>query len=138
MREIELHVRQTITYTMPRAGTARRKREREGLPPIKPGKRGWVYGSKLPFFQAHHDDYLSAAEIKGTGDFYDKVSQLYLKKYRYNTGSDEDLDKDQDVADDVDPDDDEEAEENRTETEHEERAAYFKTLRQVRSIFDIW
>ncbi|KAJ7910755.1 hypothetical protein B0H13DRAFT_2329068 [Mycena leptocephala] len=89
---------------MPRAGTAARKRERQGLPPVKPGKRGWVYGSKLPFFEAHHDAYLTAAEMKSTGDFYDKVSQLYLKTYGYNTGWNEDLDEGQDVADDVDPD----------------------------------
>ncbi|KAJ7823359.1 hypothetical protein B0H13DRAFT_1919665 [Mycena leptocephala] len=114
---------------MPRAGTAARKCERQGLPPVKPGKRGWVYGSKLPFFEVHRNAYLTAAEMKSTGDFYDKVSQLYLKTYGYNTGWNEDLDEGQDVADDVDPDEDEEAEDDRTEREREERAAYFKVLR---------
>ncbi|KAJ7429451.1 hypothetical protein B0H11DRAFT_2265630 [Mycena galericulata] len=71
---------------MPRIGTAARKRDREGLPPAKPGKVGWVHGTKIPFFEA--------------------VGQLYLEKYGYNTAWEDDLEEDQDVADDVDPDED--------------------------------
>lgn len=91
---------------MPRKGTAARRRAREGLPPVKPGKIAWVHGTKLVFFEAHKDAFLAAAEIKEMGDFYSRVSQLYLNKYGYNTPWDEDLEEGQDVADDVDPDED--------------------------------
>ncbi|KAJ7863655.1 hypothetical protein B0H14DRAFT_2574824 [Mycena olivaceomarginata] len=91
---------------MPRAGTAARRREHEGRSPAKPGKVGWVHGTKLPFFQAHKDEFLAAAEIKGTGAFYEKIAHLYLAKYGYNLDWHEDLHSDQDVADDVDPTED--------------------------------
>ncbi|KAF8210234.1 hypothetical protein K438DRAFT_1959508 [Mycena galopus ATCC 62051] len=91
---------------MPRAGTAARRCERAGLPPVKPGKVGWVHGSKLPFFQAHKDKFLAAAETGGTAAFYKLVVQLYLGKYGYNVPWTSDLKKGQDVADDVDPDED--------------------------------
>ncbi|KAJ7021709.1 hypothetical protein C8F04DRAFT_1195180 [Mycena alexandri] len=55
---------------MPRAGTAARRREREGLPPTKPGPRSWVFGSKLKLFTAHKDEYLAESEQKTTGSFY--------------------------------------------------------------------
>ncbi|KAJ7464941.1 hypothetical protein B0H11DRAFT_2240370 [Mycena galericulata] len=111
---------------MPRRGTSARRRERQGLPPVKPGKVGWVHGSKLPFFEIYKDDFVAAAELKETGAFYDRISQLYLAKYGYNTGWDEDLEEDQDIADDVDPDEDV----NKLSTEEgEKRAAYGKTLR---------
>ncbi|KAJ7899933.1 hypothetical protein B0H13DRAFT_2336692 [Mycena leptocephala] len=117
---------------MPRAGTAARRRVREGLPPVKPGKRGWVHRTKLPFFEEHKDAYIAAAEIKETGDFYDRISQLYLKKYGYNTDWDEDLEEDQEVADDVDPDEDEDSV---PEEEAEECATYFKKLRNKISVW---
>ncbi|KAJ7802391.1 hypothetical protein B0H13DRAFT_2389627 [Mycena leptocephala] len=113
---------------MPRAGTAARRRAREGLPPVKPGKRGWVHGTKLLFFEGHKDAFMAATEIKETGDFYDKMSQLYLKKYGYNTDWDDDLDEDQEVADDVDRNEDEDSL-TLTEEEAEEHATYFKKLR---------
>ncbi|KAF8166426.1 hypothetical protein K438DRAFT_1775110 [Mycena galopus ATCC 62051] len=88
---------------MPHAGTAKRQREQAGLPPIKPGRRGWVYGSKLEFFRAHKDTFIAAAVLGKSGNFYSEVGQLYLDKYGYHSGWNEDLPKGQDVADDVDP-----------------------------------
>ncbi|KAJ7920722.1 hypothetical protein B0H13DRAFT_1867226 [Mycena leptocephala] len=107
-------------------GTAARRRERQGLPPVKPGKIGWIHGSKLQFFEVHKDDYLAAAEIKETGDFYSRVARLYLDKYGYNTPWDGDLEEGQDVADDVDPDEDVDS---LSSEEGERRAEYFKKLR---------
>ncbi|KAJ7456315.1 hypothetical protein B0H11DRAFT_2244232 [Mycena galericulata] len=76
---------------MPRAGTAARRRERAGLAPTKPGKVGWVHGTKLPFFQEHEKAFGTAAELKTTSAFYHKIGQLYLDKYGYNTPWDGDL-----------------------------------------------
>ncbi|KAJ7864264.1 hypothetical protein B0H14DRAFT_2574477 [Mycena olivaceomarginata] len=112
---------------MPRAGTARRRRERAGLPPVKPGKPSWVHGTKLVFFQAFKDDFLAAAEIKATGPFYSRVGQLYLDKYGYHTAWNDDLPDGEDVADDVDPDEDVDS---LDPEEADFRAAYFKQLRQ--------
>ncbi|KAJ7712106.1 hypothetical protein B0H16DRAFT_1744532 [Mycena metata] len=111
---------------MARAGTAKRRRQRLGLGPAKPGKIGWVHGTKLPFFAAHKDSYLAAAEIKQTGEFYDAMAQLYLKTYGYNTAWDGDLEDGQEVADDVDPNEDVDS---LLPEETEERATYFKRLR---------
>ncbi|KAJ7718491.1 hypothetical protein DFH07DRAFT_973279 [Mycena maculata] len=91
---------------MPRKGTAKRKRECLGLAPVKPGKRSWVFGSKLTFLESFEDEYRAAAEIKATGDFYSKIAQLFLKKFGYELNWDEDLDDGQDVADDIDPNED--------------------------------
>ncbi|KAJ7793232.1 hypothetical protein B0H13DRAFT_1935517, partial [Mycena leptocephala] len=107
-------------------GAAARRRLREGLPPVKPGKVGWVHGTKLMFFQSHKDDFLAAVEIKETGTFYSRIAQLYLKTYRYNTPWDGGLEDGQDVADDVDPNEDVDS---LPAEEGETRAEYFKVLR---------
>jgi hypothetical protein len=65
-----------------------------------------VHGTKLPFLKKHREDYLAAAEIKGTGTFYEKVAHLYLRRYGYHTPWDGDLDSDQDVASNVNADED--------------------------------
>ncbi|KAJ7042733.1 hypothetical protein C8F04DRAFT_1251547 [Mycena alexandri] len=111
---------------MPRAGTARRRREREGLPPAKPGQVGWVHGTKLVFFQAFKNDFLSAVETKTQGAFYSKVAHLYLAKYGYHTAWKDDLENQDDIADDVDPDKD--VNELSIE-EAESRAEYFGKLK---------
>ncbi|KAJ7838422.1 hypothetical protein B0H13DRAFT_2367447 [Mycena leptocephala] len=111
---------------MPRAGTAARRRAREGLPPVKPGKVGWVHGTKLVFFTAQKDEYLAAAEINKASSFYSMVAHLYLQKYGYNTPWDGDLENGQEVADDVDPDEDVDS---LPAGEGEARAEYFSKLR---------
>jgi hypothetical protein len=82
----------------------------------------------LPFFKAHKDDFLAAAEINETGTFYSGVAQLYFQKYGYNTPWNEDLDDGQDVADDVGPDEDVDS---LPAEEGEKRAEYFAKLRNV-------
>ncbi|KAJ7028784.1 hypothetical protein C8F04DRAFT_1265536 [Mycena alexandri] len=91
---------------MPRAGTAARKREREGLPPTKPGPRGWVFGSKKKLLEAHKEEFLSAAEMKTTGSFYKRVGHLYIKKY----GWDMPWNKDRPIDEEADEDDEEASE----------------------------
>ncbi|KAJ7773604.1 hypothetical protein DFH07DRAFT_952651 [Mycena maculata] len=85
---------------MPRRGTAKRRRERMGLPPVKPGKVAWVHGTKLAFFTAQKDAYYAAVEMKEVGEFYSKMAQVYLKKYGYSVDWHEDLKEGQEVADD--------------------------------------
>ncbi|KAJ7204882.1 hypothetical protein B0H12DRAFT_1243557 [Mycena haematopus] len=111
---------------MARAGTAERRWKRLGLSPVKPGKKSWIHGSKLVFFEGHKDVYLAAAEMKQTGSFYQKLVHLYLAKYGYNTAWDADLQEDQDVADDVDEDEDVN---DLSAEEAEERAKYFQLLK---------
>ncbi|KAJ6557770.1 hypothetical protein B0H19DRAFT_1070384 [Mycena capillaripes] len=108
----------------------RRRRQRAGLPPVKPGKVGWVHGTKLVFFKKFKDDYLAAAEIKETGTFYSCVTQEYLKIYGYNIPWDGDLEDGQEVADDVDPDKDVDS---LMLEEAEEQAVYYKKLRGIYS-----
>jgi hypothetical protein len=64
----EAQQNRTVT-SMLRAGTAACRCTREGLAPVKPGKISWVHGTKLPFFQAHREAYLEAAELRETGEF---------------------------------------------------------------------
>ncbi|KAJ6512874.1 hypothetical protein C8R45DRAFT_1087981 [Mycena sanguinolenta] len=109
------------------AGTAARRRAREGKSPVKPGVPGWVHGTKLAFFSAHKIDYLAAVETGKTGPFYTSIGQLYVGVYGYNTPWDGDLPDGQDVADDVNPDEDVDS---LAPEEAAARAEYFKTLRR--------
>ncbi|KAJ7148594.1 hypothetical protein C8R46DRAFT_1231087 [Mycena filopes] len=107
-------------------GESARKRERQGLPPAKPGKTGWVHGTKLPFFEGFKQEYLAAAELNQTGAFYKRVAVAYLAVYGYHTAFNKDLEEGQTVADDVDPDEDVDSLDPEEATF---RAEYFKLLR---------
>ncbi|KAJ6455535.1 hypothetical protein C8R47DRAFT_1082757, partial [Mycena vitilis] len=111
---------------MPRAGTAARKRARQGLAPVKPGSKPWVHGTKLVFFKKHKEAYLAAAELSTVGAFYDEVTHGYLGVYGYNTAWKEDLPEGATVADDVDPDEDLE---ELTDEESDRRNTYFRKVR---------
>ncbi|KAF7330700.1 hypothetical protein MSAN_02448100 [Mycena sanguinolenta] len=117
---------------MPRQGTAKRRREREGGAPVKPGKKPWVHGTKVAFFQGYKDDFLAAVEMKTTGAFYDRIGQLYLGKYGYHTAWDADLPQGKDVADDVD------ANEDVDSLPADETAAREKYFKKVRGKIAVW
>ncbi|KAJ7121766.1 hypothetical protein C8R43DRAFT_959544 [Mycena crocata] len=87
-------------------GTAARKRAREGKDPVKPGKVGWVHGTKLPLFTGYKGEFLASAETKQTGEFYTKMAHLYISIYGWHTDWDDDLAPGQTVAVDVDPNED--------------------------------
>ncbi|KAJ6470100.1 hypothetical protein C8R47DRAFT_1222728 [Mycena vitilis] len=91
---------------MPRAGTARRKRERQGLGPVNRGRVSWVHGSKLPFLHKFKDAYRVAVLQKGQTKFYDKVAQEFVGVYGHNLDWNADLQPGQDVASDVDENED--------------------------------
>ncbi|KAJ6463764.1 hypothetical protein C8R47DRAFT_1079759 [Mycena vitilis] len=113
-------------YAMTRIGAAAKKRQREGLPPVKPGLPSWVHGTKETFFAAMKDDFRAAKEVGRMGSFYDEAAHKYLGIYGYHTGWLEDLEEGQTVADDVDPDEDPNSVDP---DEAAERAVYFKKLR---------
>ncbi|KAK7050136.1 hypothetical protein R3P38DRAFT_3173198 [Favolaschia claudopus] len=111
---------------MPRAGTAEKRRKRAGKKPAKPGKVGWVHGTKLAFFEGMREDYIAALETKRPGKFYTAAAHAYLKKYGYNTPWEGDLEEDEEVAADVDPDEDVDS---LSPEEGELRAKYLAVLR---------
>lgn len=97
-----------------------------------PGRKSWIFGTKLVFFESRKDEWLSAAQKEKAGAFYTKVARLYLLKYG-------DLPEKDDLEDDIeDPEDDtldlDEDEDEGTEDEQEEKRAKFKTLRDVCSM----
>ncbi|KAJ7853403.1 hypothetical protein B0H13DRAFT_1904079 [Mycena leptocephala] len=105
---------------------AEQRRVRLGLPPVKPGKIGWVHGTKLTFLEGFQEQFLAAAEIKRIGAFYSAVAKKYLEKYGYNTPWEGDLKDGQTVADDVNPDEDINS---LSKEEGEARAKYYHKLR---------
>ncbi|KAJ6538045.1 hypothetical protein B0H19DRAFT_1382625 [Mycena capillaripes] len=58
---------------------------------MKPGKRSWIWGTKLIFFEACQEQWVQASEQKTVGDFYLKMAQLYTAKYSFNLADDEDF-----------------------------------------------
>ncbi|KAJ7446034.1 hypothetical protein B0H11DRAFT_2249218 [Mycena galericulata] len=78
----------------------RRNRKQPGK---KPGKVGWVHGTKLTFFKSRVVEWTKAQEagIKEISTFYTDITNLYLLKYGYDMKDDEDLDVD--VPDPTDP-----------------------------------
>ncbi|KAJ7164841.1 hypothetical protein C8R43DRAFT_1122721 [Mycena crocata] len=113
---------------MPRAGTAARKRARQGLPDPKPGRVSWVHGRKLLFMLGYREGYLEAAALgkDAAGRFYDKVAAEYLKIFGYKLPWKDDLSEDLDVASDVDEDEDED---DLARDVAEARSTYFDVLR---------
>lgn len=101
-------------------------------PRKKAGKKGWVFGTKIAFFESRKDEWLAAVKRGKPGDFYSKVTRMYKIKY-------EDLPYDQDLAEDIDdPEDDSldyEEDEGLTEEEIKEKQEEFQKLRTVRIVF---
>ncbi|KAF8208329.1 hypothetical protein K438DRAFT_1961822 [Mycena galopus ATCC 62051] len=120
---------------MPRKGAAQRARERQGLPPVKPGKQGWVHGSKLRFFQGHKDEFVAAVEVNKTGAFYSSIAKQYLAVYGYNTAWDADLPQGQSAAVDIDPNENVNAIDPE---EAERRREYFKLLHSKISVWQLF
>ncbi|KAJ7772153.1 hypothetical protein B0H14DRAFT_3164805 [Mycena olivaceomarginata] len=104
-----------------------RPRHKKGEPKARPGKRSWVYGTKLKFFERRKEEWLRASEEKTVSKFYTKIGKLYLIKYGYHVGDDQDLAED--VEDPPDSAVDEVVHEVLTAEEVSFRAEYQKTLR---------
>lgn len=110
--------------TMPRRKKAAARRA--------PGRKSWIYGTKLKFFESRKDEWLSAAQKSKAGAFYTKVARLYRLKYG-DLAEDDDLEEDTD-----DPEDDtldlEEEDEWLTPAEREDAQKKFKVLRDVSTV----
>ncbi|KAJ7902359.1 hypothetical protein B0H13DRAFT_1882605 [Mycena leptocephala] len=78
-------------------GKPTRTKRRAGEAAAKPGKPGWVWGTKLTFFENRKDAWVKASENKNAGDFYSKMAKLYTAKYGFELADDEDFEVD--VAD---------------------------------------
>ncbi|KAJ7023315.1 hypothetical protein C8F04DRAFT_1193565 [Mycena alexandri] len=80
----------------------RRSRKKNG--DLKPGKKSWIFGTKLVFFAARTQEWkdANANGNLGLGQFYTKITNLYLLKYGYDMADDEDLSAD--APDPTDPD----------------------------------
>ncbi|KAJ7713261.1 hypothetical protein B0H14DRAFT_3523509 [Mycena olivaceomarginata] len=86
----------------PRPAVVKRVREKKprrksGDPPGKPGKVSWAWGTKLEFFDKRKTAWVTAHKGKTAGDFYTKLTKLYLVKYGYHLADEEDFEVD--VAD---------------------------------------
>ncbi|KAJ7740185.1 hypothetical protein DFH07DRAFT_965369 [Mycena maculata] len=104
------------------------RRHRAGEAKEKPSKTGWVFGTKLKFFEARKEKWLAVAGDKtATGTFYTKMARLYTLKYGYHLGDKEDLAKD--IPDPPDEEADKVVNEVLDEEETAFRTAHFKALR---------
>ncbi|KAJ7074819.1 hypothetical protein B0H15DRAFT_806620 [Mycena belliarum] len=105
----------------------KRPRHKKGEPPAKPGKVGWIWGTKLAFFEKRKDKWLLVAAKKDdAGKFYTQMAKLFLLKY----GA---IDDNEDLEWDVDDPNDEEADVVVDVVESQEgdnpEAVYYRKLR---------
>jgi hypothetical protein len=83
----------------------------------------------LTFFEKRKDEWLAAVEGKKVGDFYSKMTKLYIVKYRRELADDEDFEVD--VADPPDWVADKVVNERLTEEETAARQKFWNTCRSV-------
>ncbi|KAJ6476008.1 hypothetical protein C8R47DRAFT_1220475 [Mycena vitilis] len=105
----------------------KRPRHKRGAPKARPGRTGWVHGTKEVFFEARKEEWLRESEANRAGAFYTKMAKLYFKKYGYHLADNQDLAVD--VADPPDSAANEVVHEKRSKEETEFRAASLKTVR---------
>lgn len=102
----------------------------------KPGKKGWIHGTKFTFFDSRKGDWQAAVQASKQTSFYTKVTKLYFLKYG-------DLPLMEDLAEDTeDPEDDALELADLTEEEATEKQEAFKSRRTVRAsliaLFPLW
>lgn len=96
----------------------------------KPGPKGWVFGTKLDFFESRREDWQKCVQRGKSGTFYTHITKLYLLKYgtlSFTEDLPEDTDDPEDDSFDLEDDD-------LTEEERKTKQAEFKKLRTVRTI----
>ncbi|KAJ7446790.1 hypothetical protein FB451DRAFT_1412199 [Mycena latifolia] len=113
------------------AGHAKSKSKED--PTVKPGKTGWVWGTKLKFFSARKEEWVAAEEKGDPGDFYTKITRLYLMKYRYDLADDEDFETDV-----TDPPDSEATKVVNVRLSREEKALRDAVYKKVRGRLGQW
>lgn len=92
----------------------------------KPGKKGWIHGSKFTFFDSRKNEWQAAVQAHKQGAFYTKVTRLYFLKYG-------DLELMEDLEEDIeDPEDEVLDLEDLSEEEAREKQEAFRQRRTVR------
>jgi hypothetical protein len=107
-------------------------RRKSGDPPGKPGKVSWAWGTKLKFFDKRKTTWVTAHKGKMAGDFYTKLTKLYLVKYGYHLADEEDFEVD--VADPPDWVANKVVNEVLTEEESTFRQEYYGRFRDVSAL----
>ncbi|KAJ7429401.1 hypothetical protein B0H11DRAFT_1945070 [Mycena galericulata] len=114
-----------LTSAAPAKPKTKRRRGKGG----KRGKKSWVSGTKLAFFERRKEDWRLAVQGDSAGAFYSHVSKLFISKYGWHFDLATDLEEDSEDPDDdtadmiYDDEDDQEDEEN------EARFEYYTDLR---------
>lgn len=101
----------------------------------KAGRKGWVFGTKVAFFESRKEEWLAAIKRGKPGDFYTKITRMYSIKYaglEYTDDLSEEVDDPEEDALDF------EDEEDLSEEEAQTRAEDFASLRTVRFLFVEW
>lgn len=107
-----------------------RARKRDGSPQAR-GRKSWVKGSKLVFLISRGELWRQAIDSNRAGEFYTRVTKLWLKKYPHSLPLDQDLEIDVEDPADETLDDGFEQDSDMTEEEAKEMSLKFKQLRQV-------
>lgn len=105
--------------------------KRKKGPKKKAGRKGWVFGTKVAFFESRKEEWLAAIKRGRAGDFYTKVTRMYSIKYagiEFTDDLPEEVDDPEEDA--LDFTDDEEL----SADEIKDRAEDFKSLRTVRCV----
>ncbi|KAK7027581.1 hypothetical protein R3P38DRAFT_3190456 [Favolaschia claudopus] len=89
----EIYVPPTRPAAVPRQ-KSKYVRRKKGEALKKPGKPGWIWGTKLEFFSSRKDEWLAAVEKNTTGDFYRKMAKLYTWKYGFDLKDEHDFECD--------------------------------------------
>ncbi|KAJ7102034.1 hypothetical protein C8R44DRAFT_887810 [Mycena epipterygia] len=92
----------------------------------KPGKKSWVHGTKLLFFERRKDKWIAAVEASQPGLFYTKMAHLFILKYGHSIKDSEDLVED--IEDPPDLEADNVVNEVLTPEEARSRSKQFKAL----------
>jgi hypothetical protein len=100
------------------------------------GRPSWVVGTKFVFLNQYSEDWQRATDqgVVVAGRFYTKITKRFIKKYgwHFNRWEDKDcMDLDEETIDD------EEAYEGTDNEEIEQRALYYKELREVSGTFHL-
>lgn len=96
------------------------------------GRKSWVQGSKYTFLTSRGDLWHQAVDSNRAGEFYTRVTRLWLKKYPHSLPLDQDLEVDVEDPSDETLDDGFDEQPIMAAEEADEVNKKFKQLRQVR------
>lgn len=119
----------SIVY-LPQNASIMGKSTRRKSTPQPRGRKTWVQGSKYTFLTSRGDLWRQAVDSNRAGEFYTRVTKLWLKKYPHSLPLEQDLEVDvEDPTDETLDDGFEDPILNQEEADEVNKK--FKTLRQV-------